>query len=94
MCEELFISIFPYCKVLKTLKRLLNKTRPDLKIIWLLHHDNVKPRIASLENFWKKEKLKFLHTLCIVLTLLHANFGFLEPENENCVIDTSSRMSN
>ncbi len=28
------------------------------------------------ENFWKKEKLKFLHTLCTVPTLPNAILGF------------------
>ncbi len=30
------------------------------------------------ENFWKKEKLKFPHTLCTVPIFTHAIFGFLE----------------
>ncbi len=46
------------------------------------------------ENFWKKEKWKFSRTPCTVPNLPHAIFGFLEPYNGNCAIDTFRRMSN
>ncbi len=55
--------------------------KPDLKNIWPLHYDNAELHTAFIvkEFFWKKEKLKFLHTLHTVPTLPHVIFGFLEP---------------
>ncbi len=57
----------------------MNKKRPDLKIIWLLHHDKAMlshTLLLSSVNFWKKEKLKFSHIPRIISTLLYAIFGF------------------
>ncbi len=42
------IDVLRYDKVLRTLKRYVNKKRPDLKKNWLLHHDNAKPHTTFM----------------------------------------------
>ncbi len=50
-----------YCEVLRTLKRHVNKKRPDLKKIWLCRYDNTKPHTASIvREFLEKGKIEVL----------------------------------
>ncbi len=56
----------------------MNKKRPDLKIIWLLHH-NIKPHTTSIvREFLKKGKAEVLTNPAYKSDLAQAIFGFLE----------------
>ncbi len=53
--RHMAINALCYYKVLRTLKRHMNKKRPDLKKIWLLHHNNTQPHNAStVKEFLEK----------------------------------------
>ncbi len=52
------INALYYHKILRTLKRHVNKTRPDPKIIWLSHHKNAKSDLAEC-HFWVFGALKW-----------------------------------
>ncbi len=55
--HHMTINVLYYCRVLRTLKRRVNRRKPDLKNNWLLHHDNAKPHITSIgREFSEKEK--------------------------------------
>ncbi len=61
------INALYYHEVVRTLKRQVNKKGPNLKKFYFCVMTMLsRTPLSSPKNFWKKEKLKFLHTLCTV----------------------------
>ncbi len=61
LCRMTINSLY-YYKVLRTLKKQVNKKKPNRRKSWLLHHDNSKPHIASIvRKFLEKGKTEFLY---------------------------------
>ncbi len=55
------INVLYYCEALRTLKRHVNRKRPDLKVIRLLHHDSTMPHTTSIiREFLEKGKIDVL----------------------------------
>ncbi len=64
------INALYYCEVLRTIKKHVNKKRPDQKKIWLLHHDNTKLHTASIvTEFLEKGKIEVLAHLTYSLDI-------------------------
>ncbi len=74
------INVLYYYEVLRTLKRCVNKKKPDQKNIWLLHHDNTKPHTTSIvREFLEKGKIEVLAHTMYSPALPHVILGIFEP---------------